>query len=477
MEQHDDDAHGPLYRRVADRVAGWISAGRLESGERIPSIRKLARQMSVSVTTVLEAYRLLEDRGLIEARPQSGYYVRRPAPPGPEPARTETAERPAPPDVADLAFDVLPHVGNPDLVPLGAAAPSTEFLPVERLNRLLARAVRLHPDTSHSYGRVPGWRELRVQIARRGLDSGCSFSPDDVITTGGAQQALSLALRSVARPGETVAVESPTYHGLLQAIETQGLRALEIATDPRNGVCLDELRAVVEKRPIAAVAIAPSFGNPLGHSMPIADRRRLVEMLADAGVPLIEDDVYGELPYEGARPQACKAFDRAGGVLLCSSFSKTIAPGYRVGWIVPGRYFDAVQRAKYAAVIATAIPQQMAIAEFLASGGFDRHLRRLRRTYRDLSQRTICAIREHFPDGTRVTRPTGGHLLWIELAEQVDALRVQRQALALGISVLPGPIFSPSGRYRNCLRVNCAVPWSDRIENALRTLGHLSARG
>jgi DNA-binding transcriptional MocR family regulator len=271
-----------------------------------------------------------------------------------------------------------------------------------------------------------------------------------------------------------VAVESPTYHGLLQAIELQGLHALEIATDPREGICLAELADALERQPIAAVAVGASFGNPLGHSMSVEDRRRLVEMLAEARVPLIEDDVYGELPHEGGRPKACKAFDRDDTVLLCSSFSKTIAPGYRVGWIVPGRYYDAVQRAKYAAVIASATAPQMAIAEFLGTGGFDRHLRRLRRIYRDLNCRMICAIQEYFPAGTRVTRPTGGHVLWIELDPTVDALELQREALAAGISVLPGPIFSPSRRYRNFLRVNFAVPWSDRIEDAVRTLGRMA---
>lgn len=476
LQESSSQPDQPLYRRVSDRVAGLIAGGTLAPGERIPSVRRLSRQLSVSVTTVLEAYRLLEDRGLVEARPQSGYYVRQAAPPGPEPAKTESALRSAAPLGTDLVLEVVRQVGRSGLVPLGSAAPSAAFLPVERLNRTLARVVRVHPDTSWSYDSVAGHRELRVQIARRAFEAGCSLTPEDVVTTCGAQQAVSLALRATARPGDTVAVETPTFHGLLQAIEWQNLRAIEVATDPRTGIVIEELQAVLRRQDVAVVVVGASFGNPLGHSMPEDRRKALVAMLAEADVPLIEDDVYGELPLDGPRPPACKAFDRTGNVLLCSSFSKTIAPGYRVGWVVPGRHHEAVVRAKFAAGIASPTPTQMALAEFLAGGGFDRHLGRLRRTYRDLRCRMTCAIQEWFPEGTRVTRPAGGHVLWIEMDPRVDAVALYRDALAAGISILPGPLFSPTGRYGNFIRVNFGVPWSGTIEAAVKELGRLAAR-
>ena len=476
MEQisRPSEPNGPLYRQVADRVAGLIEGGTLRPGERIPSVRKLSGQLSVSVTTVLEAYRLLEDRGLVEPRPQSGFYVKfapRQAPP--RPAKTLSAPASTSLDMSDFVMRILKEAGRRDLISFGAATPSPALFPVARLNRTLARVARNHPEVAHGYDILPGREDLRIQIARRALEAGCSLSPDEFLVTSGAMEAIHLCLRAVTKPGDTVAVETPTYYGLLEALETNNLRALEIATDPDEGVCLDELARALEEQKVAACAFAPSFGNPLGHCMPDRNKKRLVEMLARRGVPLIEDDIYGDLPFTPPRPKAAKSYDREGNVLLCSSFSKTLAPGYRVGWTSPGRHWKAVERLKYCTSIATATPTQMALAAFLESGGFEVYLRRLRRAYRDLVDVVSRTIGESFPDGTKATRPRGGNLLWVELPAGVDSVELHERALAEGMSIAPGPLFSPRGGYRNFIRLNCAIPWNDRTEGALRRLGGL----
>jgi DNA-binding transcriptional MocR family regulator len=462
-----------LYEQLAERITRLIEGGTLRPGDRIPSVRKLSAQMSVSVTTVLEAYRLLEDRALIEARPQSGYYVRTRHVAPPEPAKTVSEQSPSDLAVTDLVMRTLEDGHRDDLVSLGAAIPSPEFLPTERLNRILARVVRQDPRCSQSYDTVAGYEPLRVQVARRLLEAGCSVTPDEIITTSGAQEAVHLCLRAVTQPGDTVIVESPTYYGLLEALESLHLKALEIATDPRDGICLEDLGDAVASGEVAACALVPSFGNPLGHCMPDDKKRELVRLLAEAEVPLVEDDVYGDLCYDARRPRAVKAFDETGNVLLCSSFSKTLAPGYRIGWAIPGRHTREVERLKFSSAVATATPTQMAVAAFLESGGFDRYLRRLRRTYQELVRRMTAAVAEHFPEGTRVPRPRGGHVLWIELPEGADSLKLHEDALAAGISIAPGPIFSACERYQNFIRLNCAVPWSPRVEEAVRVLGSL----
>ena len=474
----DVPSKGTLYRSVADHVEGLIEDGTLAPGMRIPSLRRLSRQLSVSLSTVGEAYRVLEDRGIIETRPQSGHYVRlieRSTPPAP--GRTRSCAEASAVDVGELMERLVAMASRPDIVtPFGAAVPAPDFLPISRLNTLLARAVRRDPVASQSYDSLPGRHELRVQIARRAMDAGCSLAPEDLVVTTGAMEAITLALRAVTRPGDTVAIETPTYHGFLQVLEALHLRALEIATDPEDGVCLDALAEALDGGSVAACLMVPSFGNPLGHNMPEAKRKELVELVERADVPFIEDDTYGDLPFGERRPRAVKAFDQSGNVLLLSSFSKALAPGYRVGWIAPGRYKKEVLRAKFSASLATAVPTQMAIADYLAGAGMDRHLRRSRRRFKDLVRRMIVAVGEHFPAGTRVSRPSGGYVLWVEMPPSVDAWRLYQDMLKQGISLIPGPVFSNADKYSNCLRINCALPWNDAVEDAVRRVGEAARR-
>lgn len=465
-----------LYRSVADHIETLVDEGTLAPGMRIPSLRQLSRQLQVSLSTVGEAYRVLEDRGIVEVRPQSGHYVRlaeKSTPP--EPARTRSCRRAKEIEISEMIERWVEEASRPGLVvPFGAAVPGPEFLPTARLNTLLAQAVRRDPVASQSYDSIPGRLELRTEIARRALDAGCALSPEDIVITTGAMEAITLALRAVTRPGDTVVLETPTYHGFLQVLEALHLKALGVATDPRDGICLERLEEVISRESVAACLLVPTFGNPLGHDMPEESRQRLVEIAARAGAPVIEDDTYGDLPFADHRPKALKAFDTRGEVLLLSSFSKSLAPGFRVGWIAPGRHIQAVRKAKFSSSMATATPTQMAIAKYIAGAGMDRHLRRLRRRFKDLVRRMIVAVGEHFPTGTRVSRPSGGYVLWVEMPPAIDSVELYREALAEGISLIPGPVFSPGGDYRNCLRFNCAVTWTPQVESAVRRVGELA---
>lgn len=463
-----------LYEQVAGRIADLIAQGTLRPGERIPSVRRLSRQQSVSITTILEAYRLLEDRGLIEARPQSGHYVRvLPLSSPAEPEATQPRGGPARVQIDDLVMRVLRSIGQPGFVDLGAASPAPELLPSDKLHRAMAAAARRLTTRGNQYCAPPGLKALRVQIARRTLDAGCSLAPDDFVVTCGAQEALSLALRAVCEPGDAVALESPTYFGVLQALELFGLKAVEIATHPRDGIDLRALRKVLRDMPIKAVAVAPSFSNPLGSCMPDAHKEELVALLARKGIPLVEDDTFGDLPFGPHRPRVAKAFDRTGNVLLCSSFSKTLAPGYRVGWIAGGRFQERVERLKFVTNVTTPTLPQYAIAEVLANGGYDRHLRKVRRVYAQQMDLMTAAIARHFPAGTRATRPAGGFVLWVELPRRVDSLALFERARKAGITLVPGPLFSPKQGFRNFIRLNAAY-WSPEVEAALRLLGSLA---
>jgi len=468
------DGNVNLYERVALRISELIEHGTLRPGERVPSVRRYSEQQDVSIATVMQAYRLLEDRGLIEARPQSGYYVRlRRWTPPPEPEMYRPRPQVTDVRMPNMVLEVVRAAFTPGFVRLGATLPSPEFFPARELNRVMAAVGRRSPAESHGYLSPAGHPSLRLQIAQRAIEAGCTLSPDDIIITCGTVEAINLCLRAVAKPGDTIAIESPTFFGILQIIAALGLRACEIPTYPREGICLDELEKRLKHCRIKACLFTPNFSNPLGSCMPDAKKQPLVEMLTRREIPLIEDDIYGDLVFGPTRPKACKAFDKHGWVMTCSYFSKTIAPGYRVGWVVPGRFKEQVEFLKWTNTHSTSSPPQLALAEFLQTGGYDHHLRKLRRIYAENLERMTRLISRSFPPGTRACRPSGGMALWVELPPQVKALEVHRRGLAEKISIAPGPIFSVKQGFQNFIRLNIGNPWCERIESAVLKLGEI----
>jgi DNA-binding transcriptional MocR family regulator len=473
--QAETAAEAMLYEQVAQKLQEQVASGVYRQGERVPSVRRLSDQLDVSISTVVEAYRRLESRGVLEARPQSGYYVRaRLWQPPAQPEISRPASSPTSVSVSALALKVLRASRDPEVLQLGVAVPHPSLLPTRALNGILARIARRNTEKGDSYDFPPGSPELRRQVARRALDAGCTLSPEDIVTTSGCQEALSLCLRAVAGAGDTVAIESPAFYGTLQTIEQMGLKAIEIPTCPRKGISIEALRLALDRWKIKACLVVPNFSNPTGAVMPDERKKRLVHLLAEHEVPLIEDDICGDLAHNAPRPKAAKSYDRKGLVMLCSSFSKTLAPGYRVGWVAPGRWREQIEHLKYVNTMATATLPQLAIAEFLEHGNYDHYLRKTRARYAQGIERMTHAVARYFPDGTRVTQPTGGFVLWVEMPKAVDALELHRRALARKILVAPGPLFSPKQAYRNCIRLTCALPWDERLERALVTLGRMA---
>jgi DNA-binding transcriptional MocR family regulator len=456
-------------------LSALIAKGTLRVGDRMPSVRQLSQQRELSVSTVLQAYLLLESRGLVETRPQSGHYVRGSRGPAlPEPRTPRSSSQATRVSVSDLIARVYKAARDPSIVPLGAAQISPALLPTENINRRLAAVARTAGGVGVTYDPPPGCTALRRQIARRAAEWGIASSPDEWVTTVGAMEALHLCLRAVANAGDTIVVESPSYYGILQLVESLGMRALEIPSNPGTGIDLALLDLALRQHKAKACVVVTNFSNPLGALMPEEAKRELYRVLAHRDVPLIEDDVYGDLFFGDARPRTVKAFDRAGLVMLCSSFSKTIAPGYRVGFVAAGRYQDRVERLKFGHTIATPTLPQLAIADLLDNGGYDRHLRRLRRALASQVARVSEAIAGHFPQGTRVSRPQGGFFLWVELPPGKSALELHARALERGISIAPGPIFSAKARFSNCMRISCGFPWSEVIDRSIRTLGSIA---
>ena len=462
------------YEQFAEQMAGLIRSGVMPPGQKLPSVRQAARTHGVSLSTVFEAYYLLESRGLITARARSGYYVRETAPhPLPEPG---PAAPPAPTsdvDVSELVFSVFGSLKDPDIVPFGSAFPSPELFPLARLARSMSHALhRLAPDTIIAE-MTEGNAELRRQIALRSAGFGIRRPPEELVITSGAMEALNLCLQCLTQPGDLVAIEAPAFYASLQVLERLKLKAVEIPVHPREGIDLDYLEDCLQRLPIKACWFMSSLQNPLGASLSDERKQALYALLVRYRLPMIEDDVYAELYFGDRPPRPVKSLDSEGLVMHCGSFSKCLAPGYRIGWVSGGRYSEVIQRLKLMTTISPSIPAQAAIADYLQHGGYDRHLRKLRHELESRQSSMLASAARHFPEGTRVTRPAGGYLLWFEFPDGVDSLQLCRQAMAQGISLAPGPIFSATRRFRHCARLNSGHRWDERKEQAMTTLGVL----
>jgi DNA-binding transcriptional MocR family regulator len=462
------------YMEVADRIEIQIERKILKVGDKLLSVRALSKEQGISLSTAFQAYYFLESKGLIEARPQSGYYVKY----SPEhtlnlPKTCEPIDDATPVSVDDMISSVYTDLNNDKLLNFSMGAPAYELLPIAKLNKAVMHVLRDSKSSCVNYEHIQGNLNLRKQIARQALNWGGTPTEDDIIVTAGAVEAMSLCIKAITQPGDSIAIESPTYFAIFQVMESHGLKVVEIPTNPVTGVDLDYLETAIPKFDIKACLFVSNFNNPLGSLMPDENKKRLVEMLAKKEIPLIEDDIYGELYFGKVRPRTCKSYDKKGLVLHCASFSKSLAPGYRIGWTIPGRFKKKVLQLKRMHTVSTNTLSQAAVAEFLNNGRFELHLRHLRKALHTQSLRYMQAVSEYFPEDTCLTRPQGGFTLWIEMNKKINAYKLHKKALKHNIGIAPGQIFSSQARFENCFRIAYAQPYSDKIENGLQMLGKL----
>lgn len=464
------------YQSLAGETEKLITDGVLRAGDRLPSVRQVCRTHGFSPVTVTQAYYLLESRGLIEARPKSGYFVRaRLGQRLHEPEMSHPLGNSTELQVSDFIFQILSSVRNPAVVPLGSSFPSPYLFPFDKLGRFLCQAARKFDPISTVTDLPPGNEELRRQIVLRYLSRGAVVPTDEVVITSGAMEGLNLCLQAVTAPGDLIAIESPTFYAGLQASERLGLKVIEIPSHPREGISLAALEEALRLHPIKACLLMLNFANPTGALVSDERKKNLIDLLRRHDVPLIEDDVYGELYFGAQAPLCSKAEANNDHVMHVSSFSKCLAPGYRIGWVAAGRYAEKIIRLKLSTTLATTVPVQIAIAEFLKHGSYDHHLRRLRQQLAVQESVLIDAVERHFPAQAKLARPAGGYFMWIELPAQVDTLKLHKMALDQGISLAPGPIFSAKREFANCMRLNYGYPDSARQQEAIATLGRLIA--
>ncbi len=465
------------YQQLVDELCRQIEQGGLQPGDRLPGVRTLARLKGVSVSTAVTAYQEMEALGLVEARPRSGYFVAASGQGALEPPNTVLAE-PYPSRIsgAELALRFTQMTADASVIHLGATVPDPALQPHGAIQKALRECLQGAGEGALGYAFPPGIETYRYALARRMARAGCSVQPGDILVTSGCQEAITLALRATTEPGDLVAVESPTYYGVLQILESLGLKALEIPTHYRTGLSIEALQLALEQWPVKACVVIPHFNNPSGFCMADDDKARLVALLARHEVPLIEDDVYGDMSWQGERPTPCKHWDQTGNVIYCSSFSKSLSPGMRTGWMTPGRWQRRLEYLKYVTNLASPTVPQLAMTQLLERGLYDRHLKVVQREYAQTARRLQGILQHAFPAGTRVTQPRGGLVLWVELPFPVEGLTLANEALSAGISIAPGALFATSDKFANHFRLACCHRWSPVIEAATYRLAELVRR-
>ena len=463
-----------LYEKIAARFEGQVKNGLLKPGDKLLSVRALSREQGISISTAYKAYVELENMGMIEARPKSGYYVKF------SPSRFTNSPDIKPPkkntgqvSVTEMIAMVYQNMPGESVLKLSRAAPPLNLIPLAKLNRSMIEAIRKSPSGNSNYETLQGNIALRKQIAKNAFNWGGNITEDDVVTTQGCMEALIFCLRAVTKPGDTVAIESPTYFGIFNVMLSLDLKVLEIPVAPESGLDLEYLEQAMNTVQIKVCLFVTNFSNPVGSCMPDERKRQLVSLITKKQIPLIEDDIYGEIYFGKTRPHTCKSFDTEGWVMLCSSVSKSLAPGYRVGWCIPGRFKEQVVNIKMMHTVSSATPTQAAIALFFEAGRYDLHMRKLRRALYTQCLRYMQGVAEHFPPDTRISRPQGGYALWIELDKSINAFELYQAAMQQNISIAPGQIFSTDARFTNFIRISFGMPYDDVVDKSFKVLGQL----
>lgn len=460
-----------LYKKISKMISDQIKNRVLQPGDRIPSQRQLSQQLKVSIGTIQHAYTDLEDQGLILPKKRSGYYVRDFKPVSVFSQKPESfTPAPSKITVLETAISVMRSAARKDLVQLGSAVPNVQGKAVVQLHQALKR----HAHKIPNYEEDPqGYLPLRRQLARRSYNTGAPLHPNGIVITAGCQEALTIALRCIAKPGDVIAVESPCYYGALQAMELLELKTIEIPTSPVDGIDTEILKATLNNWPVKGILLNPSFSNPSGYLCSDSKKQEIIKLISEKDIPLIEDDIFADLGFSGDRPRTIQSYDPDGRVILCSSISKTICPDLRIGWMIPGRYTEKAKKLKFISTLCAPCHPQFALADFLSNSAFERHIRSMASTYREKQQILLAAIKNRLPNETKVTQPQGGFLCWLKLPDKIDGFTLYQHCIKEGISLTPGEICSPTGQFKNYIRLNYAIASTDEIDFSMKVIAKL----
>jgi len=462
------------YITLANKIASMIESGIYKAEDKLPSLRSLHKENGLSIGTVLQAFNYLIDKGLITSQEKSGYYVSYRSGrklPTPQALPVSFSER-------TVHIDQLLHKLRRDgtsrgFVSFANALPDNHLLPFNSIKRAIQETSR---DITGNYLKLEqrnGNLQLREEIAKRSFFWKGSVHADELVITNGCMEAIICCLKTVTQPGDTILVQDPCYYGIMQALEYLDLKVATIPSHAETGIEVADLKDACSKLNIKACILVSNFNNPDGASFSTEQKKQIAAFANQKQIPIIEDDLYGELFFKGSRPDTIKAYDENGWVMYCNSFTKTLVPGFRIGWCAPGRFVHQVARVKSMHNGSTSNLGQRVAQQLLEQGTYDRHLQKFRQELNKNLVRTTALIEQHFPEGTKISRPTGGLVIWVELPEILNAAKLQEDAFNKDVTYAPGELFSAKGDYQNYLRISYCNLWETKIEKALIKLGQL----
>jgi len=439
------------YKKLAQLLIDQIHDGRLQQGQRLPSLRRLAQQHQVSLTTALNCYHRLEELGFASAQPQSGFYVASPL------VQQQLPEQPqfvssAQPAKFREPLQVLAG-------PLGVSQLAPELLPTQALQKSLRKASRQLAQQLHRYPDSQGESALRQALVEHFARYSFAFSAEQLVITNGCLDAVRTAVEVTTKPGQAVAVSSPCFNGLLQLLTQLGREVVEIPST-ESGIDIAQLEHHMQRGSIAACLLSANHMNPTGLCLSAEQKQRLAQLAKQYQIAIIEDDIFLELSQRREPPLPIKHWDSHGYVLWCGSVSKTLSAGLRLGWCLPGRYLERYKQMRRWQNFGVSSPIQFAIADFIRSQNYHRHLQLLRPK---LAQQ-ICLYRqllsERLPDSARISCPEGGLVLWLQLPG-LDSVLLAKLAQQLAIDLRLGVEFTSRTLYQDFLRLNCGWPLVD----------------
>jgi DNA-binding transcriptional MocR family regulator len=464
------------YQDLVEQLKRQIQSGIWNPGDKLPSLRKQSEHTGLSLMTVLHAYQLLESQGWIVSQDRSGYRVSQ---------RTKKQDRAEVPaavsgtehvDINEFIFEVLQNSKKPSMVNFGFAYPDHDLFPRYHVTKALSAAARSMPISNTFDNLPPGNEQLRSIIAKRYAARGVEVSPDEIVITAGALEALNLSLQACTRPGDWVVVESPAFYAALQSLERLGLKALSVRTDPLEGIDLDSLERALQTHDVKACWLMSNFQNPLGFTMTNERKQQVVELIQRYKVALIEDDVYSELYADKDPVHPLRMYDDVGNIMLCSSFSKSLTAGLRIGWVVAGKRALDIQKLQLMSTLATSAPIQETLVHYLTSRNYESHLKQLRKKLSDRKNKMTALLNKLLPDSVKVLSQQGGYFIWLELPKHTDSIQIYQEALKQNVSIAPGKMFSLTEQYNNCIRLNASLDLNTHRLEALRALVEIIER-